>query len=208
MAIKGIQAVRGMVDHLPASQAAWQTLESACKQVCHQYAYSKINLPVIEKTELFKRTIGDVTDIVEKEMYTFTDRNGDSLSLRPEGTAGCVRAGIQHGLLYRQAQRLWYMGPMFRHERPQKGRYRQFSQFGVEAFGLSGPAIDAELIAMNAAIFRNLNLLDSVELQINSLGTKGCRAAYKEKLVKYLEQHLDLLDEDCKRRLTTNPLRI
>ena len=208
MAVKGIQAVRGMIDHLPASQTPWQLVEDACKQVCKQYAYAKISLPIVEKTELFKRTIGDVTDIVEKEMYTFEDRNGDSLSLRPEGTAGCVRAGIQHGLLYRQVQRLWYMGPMFRHERPQKGRYRQFTHFGVEAFGLSSPAIDAELIAMNAAILRNLNLLDSVELQINSLGTSACRKAYKEKLVNYLEQHSSALDDDSKRRLTTNPLRI
>ena len=208
MAAKGIQAVRGMVDQLPETSALWLMVENACRQVCEQFSYTKISLPVVEKTELFKRTIGDVTDIVEKEMYTFEDRNGDSLSLRPEGTAGCVRAGIQSGILYRQVQRLWYSGPMFRHERPQKGRYRQFSQFGVEAFGMPSAAIDAELIAMNAAIFKALSLQDKVQLQINTLGTADCRKVYKEKLITYFQQHLDELDDDSKKRLSTNPLRI
>jgi histidyl-tRNA synthetase len=177
------------------------------RAVLHAYGYREIRLPILEKTELFKRSIGEVTDIVEKEMYTFEDRNGDSLTLRPEGTAGCVRAGIEQGLLYNQQQRLWYMGPMFRHERPQKGRYRQFHQIGVEVFGMAGPDIDAELILMTARIWRRLGIRD-VRLQLNSLGTLEARGRYREALVGYLEQHRASLDEDSLRRLSSNPLRI
>ncbi len=162
----------------------------------------------MEQTKLFTRSIGDVTDIVEKEMYTFNDRNGDSLSLRPEGTAGCVRAGIEHGLLYNQIQRWWYLGPMFRHERPQKGRYRQFHHFGIEAYGMDGPDIDAELILIGQRLWAELGLDKHIELQINSLGTSASRALYRERLVAFYQRHYDLLDEDCQRRLASNPLRI
>ncbi|VAW93357.1 Histidyl-tRNA synthetase [hydrothermal vent metagenome] len=174
----------------------------------NQYAYDEIRMPIVEKTELFKRSIGEVTDIVEKEMYTFDDRNGDSLTLRPEGTACCVRACLQNGLLYNQQQRLWYMGPMFRHERPQKGRYRQFQQMGVEAFGMPGPDIDAELIAMIARFWKMIGIENSVRLEINSLGTNESRTAYKILLVDYLTQYKDKLDNDSLRRLETNPLRV
>lgn len=177
-------------------------------RVLAQYGYDEIRMPVVEQTELFKRSIGEVTDIVEKEMYTFEDRNGDSLTLRPEGTAGCVRAGEQHGLLFNQVQRLWYMGPMFRHERPQKGRYRQFHQIGVECFGMEGPDIDAELLLMTARIWRALGLRDEVTLELNSLGSAEDRRRYREALVAYLSRHRDRLDEDSLRRLETNPLRI
>lgn len=165
-------------------------------------------MPIVEMTNLFCRAIGEVTDVVEKEMYTFEDRNGDSLSLRPEGTAGCVRAGIENGLLYNQEQRLWYMGPMFRHERPQKGRYRQFHQFGVEVFGLNGPDVDAELIMMTARLWRKLGIHEHVRLELNSIGSLEARANYREALVEFLMQHEDVLDEDCKRRMHTNPLRV
>ncbi len=202
-----IQAIRGMNDILPDQTPAWQYLETTVRTVLQSYGYQEIRLPIVEKTELFKRSIGEVTDIVEKEMYTFDDRNGDSLTLRPEGTAGCVRAGIEQGLLYNQQQRLWYMGPMFRHERPQKGRYRQFHQVGVEVFGMTGPDIDAELILMTARFWRRLGIGD-VELQLNSLGTLEARSRYKEALVAYLEQHRAVLDEDSLRRLESNPLRI
>ena len=181
---KNIQAIRGMND------------------------YSEIRLPIVEQTPLFKRAIGEVTDVVEKEMYTFEDRNGDSLTLRPEGTAGCVRAGIEHGLLYNQEQRLWYIGPMFRHERPQKGRYRQFHQIGAEAFGLQGPDIDAELIMLTARWWRELGISGHVALELNSIGSLEARANYRDALVAYLEQFKDKLDEDCKRRMYTNPLRV
>ena len=164
-------------------------------------------MPIVEKTELFKRSIGEVTDIVEKEMYTFDDRNGDSLTLRPEGTAGCVRACIQHGLTHNQVQRLWYSGPMFRHERPQKGRYRQFHQIGIEVFGLDGPDVDAELLMLTARLWKRLGL-QQVSLQLNSLGTSADRAKFREALVSYLQQHREQLDEDSKRRLESNPLRI
>jgi histidyl-tRNA synthetase len=204
---KTIQAIRGMNDILPERSALWQHLEQTVGEVLAAYGYQEIRLPIVEKTELFQRSIGEVTDIVEKEMYTFEDRNGDSLTLRPEGTAGCVRAGIENGLLYNQIQRLWYAGPMFRHERPQKGRYRQFHQVGVEAFGMAGPDVDAELIFMTARIWRRLGLHD-VHLQINSLGTAPARAAYRERLVEYLTERQDRLDEDSRRRLQTNPLRI
>ena len=202
-----IQAIRGMNDILPDQTPAWQYLEDSVRAVLHAYGYREIRLPILEKTELFQRSIGEVTDIVEKEMYTFEDRNGDSLTLRPEGTAGCVRAGIEQGLLYNQQQRLWYMGPMFRHERPQKGRYRQFHQIGVEVFGVAGPDIDAELILMTARIWRRLGIRD-VSLQLNSLGTLEARSRYREALVAYLGQHRASLDEDSLRRLDTNPLRI
>ncbi|MFN2339352.1 MAG: histidine--tRNA ligase [Gammaproteobacteria bacterium] len=202
-----IQAIRGMNDILPDQTPAWQYLEDRVRTVLHAYGYQEIRLPILEKTELFQRSIGEVTDIVEKEMYTFADRNGDSVTLRPEGTAGCVRACIEQGLLYNQQQRLWYMGPMFRHERPQKGRYRQFHQVGVEVFGMAGPDIDAELILMTARMWRELGLRD-VTLQLNSLGTLEARGHYREALVAYLEQHRAALDEDSLRRLESNPLRI
>jgi len=196
-----------MNDTLPGDTAAWQYLEAVLRDVVHAYGYSEIRLPVVEKTELFKRSIGEITDIVEKEMYTFEDRNGDSLTLRPEGTAGCVRACIEHGLLYNQVQRLWYAGPMFRHERPQKGRYRQFHQLGVEAFGMAGPDIDAEMIFMTARIWDRLGL-EHTELQLNSLGTLAARARYRDALIEYLQARKDQLDEDSRRRLSGNPLRI
>ena len=203
-----IQAVRGMNDILPGDTPYWQRLEAEIRAVLAQYGYREIRFPIVEKTELFKRSIGEVTDIVEKEMYTFEDRNGESLSLRPEGTACCVRAGIQHSLLTnQQVQRLWYMGPMFRHERPQKGRYRQFHQVGVEAFGMGGPDLDAELILMSARLWRRLGL-DGLELQINSLGTSEARAVYRDRLVAYFSEHRDQLDADSLRRLESNPLRI
>ena len=203
-----IQAIRGMNDLLPAQSPVWQYFENQVKQVLLSYGYQEIRMPIVEQTELFKRSIGEVTDIVEKEMYTFEDRNGDSLTLRPEGTACCVRAAEQHGLLYNQTQRLWYTGPMFRHERPQKGRYRQFHQIGVECFGFKGPDIDAELILMTARLWKNLGLLEHVVLEINSLGLPQERKRFKEALVSYLENHLDDLDEDSRRRLSSNPLRI
>jgi histidyl-tRNA synthetase len=205
---KKIQAIRGMNDILPQQIAAWQKLEAILRKLMRQYGYQEIRLPILEKTELFKRCIGDVTDIVEKEMYTFLDRNNESLSLRPEGTAGCVRAGVEQGLLYNQIQRWWYLGPMFRHERPQKGRYRQFHQFGVEVFGLAQPDIDAELILMTARLWFELGLQHRLSLQINSLGSAAVREEYKKSLIDYFTQHQDQLDEDSKRRLQTNPLRI
>ena len=196
-----------MNDITPDDTPYWQQLESTIRAVLASYGYQEIRFPIVEKTELFKRSIGEVTDIVEKEMYTFDDRNGDSLTMRPEGTASCVRASIQNGLLHNQLQRLWYMGPMFRHERPQKGRYRQFHQVGVETFGMAGPDVDAELILMTARFWRQLGL-EGLELQINSLGTKESRAAYREQLVAYFSEHLDELDDDSQRRLNSNPLRI
>lgn len=205
---KNIQAIRGMNDYLPADTVVWQRIEGILKQVLASYGYSEIRLPVVEHTPLFKRAIGEVTDVVEKEMYTFDDRNGESLTLRPEGTAGCVRAGIEHGLLYNQEQRLWYMGPMFRYERPQKGRYRQFHQIGAEVFGLQGPDIDAELIMMTARWWKALGIADHVALELNSIGSLEARANYREALVAFLEQHKETLDEDCKRRMYTNPLRV
>ena len=204
---KTIQAVRGMNDILPGETSSWQYLEDTLREVVHAYGYREIRLPLLEKTELFKRSIGEVTDIVEKEMYTFEDRNGDSLTLRPEGTASCVRACMQHGLLHNQVQRLWYTGPMFRHERPQKGRYRQFHQIGVEAFGMAGPDIDAEIILMSARMWQRLGLKGAV-LQVNSLGTVASRADYRTALVGYLREHESGLDEDSRRRLESNPLRI
>jgi len=205
---KNIQAIRGMNDYLPADTVVWQRIEGILKQVLASYGYSEIRLPVVEHTPLFKRAIGEVTDVVEKEMYTFDDRNGESLTLRPEGTAGCVRAGIEHGLLYNQEQRLWYMGPMFRYERPQKGRYRQFHQIGAEVFGLQGPDIDAELIMMTARWWKALGIADHVALELNSIGSLDARANYRDALVAFLEQHKEKLDEDCKRRMYSNPLRV
>ncbi|MDU3048866.1 MAG: histidine--tRNA ligase [Escherichia coli] len=205
---KNIQAIRGMNDYLPGETAIWQRIEGTLKNVLGSYGYSEIRLPIVEQTPLFKRAIGEVTDVVEKEMYTFEDRNGDSLTLRPEGTAGCVRAGIEHGLLYNQEQRLWYIGPMFRHERPQKGRYRQFHQLGCEVFGLQGPDIDAELIMLTARWWRALGISEHVTLELNSIGSLEARANYRDALVAFLEQHKEKLDEDCKRRMYTNPLRV
>ncbi len=205
---KNIQAIRGMNDYLPADTALWQRIEGTLKQVLGTYGYSEIRMPIVEQTPLFKRAIGEVTDVVEKEMYTFEDRNGESLTLRPEGTAGCVRAGIEHGLLYNQEQRMWYIGPMFRYERPQKGRYRQFNQLGVEVFGLNGPDIDAELIMLTARWWRALGIAENVSLELNSIGSLEARANYRDALVAFLEQHKEQLDEDCKRRMYTNPLRV
>ncbi len=203
-----IQAIRGMNDILPNETPEWRHLEEVVRQLLDAYGYHEIRMPIVEKTDLFKRSIGEVTDIVEKEMYTFEDRNGDMLTLRPEGTAGCVRAGIENGLLHNQVQRLWYRGPMFRHERPQKGRYRQFHQIGVEVFGLEGPDIDAEHILMTARLWKMLGLEDSVHLQLNSLGSLESRNAYRDLLVDYLWEHVTELDEDSRRRLESNPLRV
>ncbi len=203
-----IQAIRGMNDILPDATPAWLAVEDAVRAVAEGYGYQQIRLPIVEQTALFARSIGEVTDIVEKEMYTFDDRSGESLTLRPEGTAGCVRAALQHGLLGQQSQKLWYIGPMFRYERPQKGRYRQFHQIGLEVFGLPGPDIDVELLLLTARLWRRLGMADAVELQLNSLGTPEARAQYRDILVDYLRQHYDRLDEDSQRRLESNPLRI
>ena len=205
---KSIQAIRGMNDILPEQTPYWQYVENTFRKLMQSYGYQEIRMPIVENTALFKRSIGEVTDIVEKEMYTFEDRNGDSLTLRPEGTACCVRAAMQHGLLHNQIQRLWYTGPMFRHERPQKGRYRQFHQFGVEAFGLSGPDIDAELILMSNRLWQQLGMSDDVTLELNSLGSSEARLQYRDVLVEYFEEHQSELDDDSQRRLHTNPLRI
>ncbi len=205
---KKIQAIRGMNDILPEQSAIWQYLEGTVANLLKRYSYQEIRTPIVEQTALFKRSIGEVTDIVEKEMYTFDDRNGDSLTLRPEGTASCVRACEEHGLLYNQIQRLWYFGPMFRHERPQKGRYRQFHQIGVETFGMNGPDVDAELIMLSARLWKELGIYDSVTLELNSLGSSEARAEYKEALVAFLSERKDQLDEDSQRRLSTNPMRI
>ncbi len=204
---KQFQAIRGMNDILPGESALWQRLEAILREVLAGYGYHEIRLPLVEKTELFARSIGEVTDIVEKEMYTFADRNGDSLTLRPEGTAGCVRACVEHGLLHHQTQRLWYAGPMFRYEKPQKGRYRQFHQVGAEAYGMAGPDIDAELICLSARLWRRLGIRE-VTLQLNSLGSSAARLAYRGRLVSYFAARRDELDEDSRRRLDTNPLRI
>ena len=202
-----LQAIRGMHDILPEQSWIWRHVEQSLQDLFDSFGYQEIRTPIVEQSQLFKRAIGEVTDIVEKEMYSFEDRNGDSLTLRPEGTAGVVRACIENGLLHNQTQRLWYRGPMFRHERPQKGRYRQFHQVGVEAFGFEGPDVDLEMLLMTAAMWESLGIRD-VELQINTLGTPGERARYRENLVAYLEQHRDALDEDSERRLETNPLRV
>lgn len=203
-----IQAVRGMQDLLPDSKANYRYAEDTIRPVLESYGYSEIGLPVIESTLLFKRLVGESTDIVEKEMYTFTDRSGDSITLRPEGTAGCVRAAQQNGLIFNQIQRFWYAGSMFRHERPQKGRFRQFEQIGAECFGMPGPDIDAEILFLTARIWQRLGLTDKLTLELNSLGSVSCRASYKDSLVEYLSAHKNDLDEDSRRRLLTNPLRI
>ena len=204
---KTIQSIRGMHDVLPDESYQWQDFERVVRDLMVVYGYREIRMPTVESTDLFSRSIGEVTDIVEKEMYTFEDRNGDLLTLRPEGTASCVRAGIQHGILHNQVQRLWYMGPMFRHERPQKGRYRQFHQFGVETFGIADPDIDAELIIMTARLWKQLQLED-IRLELNTLGSNEARAKYREILLDYLSANRDQLDEDSLRRLDSNPLRI
>lgn len=201
------RAVRGMVDILPEQSPVWQRVEDAARDILNQYAYREIRLPIIESTQLFARSIGEVTDIVEKEMYTFDDRNGDSMSLRPEGTAGCVRAVVQHNLAVTPCK-LWYTGPMFRYERPQKGRQRQFHQLGVEAFGVAAPDLDAELLLVCRALWQALGVSDALTLEINSIGSPAARAAYRDALVDYLEQHVTSLDADSQRRLKSNPLRI
>lgn len=203
-----IQAIRGMNDILPNETPLWQYFERTVQRVVQSYGYREIRFPVLEQTQLFKRSIGEVTDIVEKEMYSFDDRNGENLSLRPEGTACCVRAADEHGLLYNQQQRLWYKGPMFRYERPQKGRYRQFHQFGVEAFGMNGPDIDVELILLTARLWQELGLRAHVRLEINNIGTAADRREFGAALVRFLQAHEEALDGDSKRRLSSNPLRI
>jgi len=206
---KSLQAIRGMNDILPEQTPLWRYFESTVAGLLDTYGYRQIRMPIVEFTELFKRSIGEVTDIVEKEMYTFTDRNGDSLTLRPEGTASCVRAVLEHGISGNgEVQKLWYIGQMFRHERPQKGRYRQFNQIGIEVFNLDGPDIDAELIALTWRLWGLLGLRDAVTLELNSLGTSEARARYRDALVEFLSARLDQLDEDSQRRLKSNPLRI
>ena len=202
-----LQVIRGMHDILPAEMPVWNQLEDEYRALVESYGYRQIRTPIVEKTALFARSIGAVTDIVEKEMYSFEDRNGDSLSLRPENTASVVRAALQAGMLQDQQHRLWYYGPMFRHERPQKGRYRQFHQFGAEIFGIAGADIEAELILLAARFWKRLGLAD-IDLQINSLGSNECRQRFRQVLVAYLRDHHADLDDDSKRRLETNPLRI
>ncbi|OAJ35428.1 histidine--tRNA ligase [Piscirickettsia salmonis] len=205
---KGIQAIRGMNDILPTESAYWQWLEAAIRDTVNAYGYQEIRFPIVEKTDLFVRSIGEATDVVEKEMYTFEDKGGDSITLRPEGTASCVRAALQHGLLYNQQQKLWYLGPMFRYERPQKGRYRQFHQFGVEVFGYCQAELDAEVILLSAHLFKRVGVFDQLTLHINSLGTPAERLAHKVALVNYLKENQAALDEDSQHRLAKNPLRI
>ena len=205
--MSNLRAIRGMNDILPDETFLWQYLEQTVRELVVSCGYGEIRFPVVEHTELFKRSIGEVTDIVEKEMYCFDDRNGESMTLRPEGTAGCVRAAIQQGIL-NTPQRLWYMGPMFRYERPQRGRQRQFHQVGIEAFGVATPDMDAELILLTARLWKKLGILDSVELQLNSIGSLAARKSFRDALVSYLEAHKDVLDEDSQRRLHSNPLRI
>lgn len=205
---KQIQAIRGMNDILPTQSPLWQKLETVLRETVAAYGYSEIRTPIVESTDLFKRSIGEVTDIVEKEMYTFDDRNGDSLTLRPEGTASTVRAGNEHGLLYNQEQRLWYMGPMFRHERPQKGRYRQFNQFGVEVYGIGTADVDAEVLMLSARLWEKLGIKEHVTLELNTLGDPAERATYRSALIEFLEQFKEQLDEESQRRMYTNPLRV
>ena len=202
------QLVRGMRDILPDATERWRQVEAVVVDVLARYGYREIRLPLVEATELFSRGIGEATDLIEKEMYTFPDRKGKSLSLRPEGTAGCVRACIEHGLLHNSKQKLWYHGPMFRYERPQKGRSREHAQIGAEAFGMTGPDVDAEMLTMLARMFRELGLENSVALQLNTLGAGPSRARYRQLLVDYLAPHEHALDPDSQRRLRTNPLRI
>jgi histidyl-tRNA synthetase len=208
--MSSIVAIKGFNDILPAQTAAWRNLERQLASLMDAYGYQQIRLPIVEQTGLFKRAIGDATDIVEKEMYTFFDKGNppESLTLRPEGTAGCVRAMLEHNLLRGATPRVWYVGPMFRYEKPQKGRYRQFHQFGVETFGVATPDIDAELILMTARLWKRMGVSDKVQLELNTLGETDERAEYRAALVEYLNQHKDALDEDSQRRLSTNPLRI
>ena len=204
-----LQAVRGMNDVLPDEAALWEQFEDTTRAVFRQYGYRNLRVPIVEPTPLFVRAIGDATDVVEKEMYTFEDRlNGESLTLRPEATAGIVRAAIEHNLLYERPQRVWLAGPMFRHERPQKGRYRQFHQFDVEALGFEGPDVDVEQIVMLARLWRELGIADGIRLEVNSIGDPGERRAHRSALIDYFTRHQDALDADSRRRLTTNPLRI
>jgi histidyl-tRNA synthetase len=202
-----LQSVRGFNDVLPADAPYWQFLEATVRDTVNGYGYGEIRLPILEQTALFKRSIGEATDIVEKEMFTFTDREGDSLSMRPEATASCVRAGLEHGLLHNQQQRIWYGGPMFRHERPQAGRYRQFHQVGIEAYGIAGPDVDVEIIAVSARIFKKLGL-QNLRLELNSLGSAETRLMYRAALVDYLQKHEAALDPDARRRVHANPLRV
>lgn len=203
-----LQAIRGMHDYLPVETALLEHIEKILKKILFSYGYNEISFPIVEKTSLFKKAIGSITDVVEKEMYIFKDRKGESLTLRPEGTASCVRAGIEHGFLYNKEQKFWYKGPMFRYERPQKGRYRQFNQIGVEVFGHKGPDIDAELIFMTHRWWRALCISDYVKLEINSIGSKSERARYRKVLVSFLKLNKHHLDETCLKRIDTNPLRI
>ena len=203
-----IQAITGMKDLLPEETPLWEKVEGVLRETVESYGYSEIRMPILEKTDLFVRSIGEVTDVVEKEMYSFEDVGGDKLSLRPEGTAGCVRACNEHGIIHNQERRLWYMGPMFRHEKPQKGRYREFHQFGIEVFGLKGPDIDAEILMLTNRIWQKFGISDHVKLELNSLGSSEERKQYRSKLVSFLEEHKDVLDEDSKRRMYTNPLRV
>jgi histidyl-tRNA synthetase len=206
--LASIKAIRGMNDILPDQTPLWQFFEAQVKSIFGQYGYQEIRMPIAEKTDLFCRSIGEATDVVEKEMYTFADRNGDNMTLRPEGTASCVRAAQEHGLTYNQVQRLWYHGPMFRYERPQKGRQRQFHQFGAEVYGIDGPDVDAELIIMTARLWQQLGLQNAVTLQLNTLGSSTARAAYRTDLVAFLEINMHKLDADSQRRVSTNPLRV
>ena len=203
-----IKSLRGMHDLLPVDTAAWQQLESRLRDLMLAYGYSEMRTPLLERTDLFCRSIGDATDIVEKEMYAFPDRHGESIALRPENTASCVRAALQHGLMRNGAQRIWYMGPMFRYERPQKGRYRQFHQVGAEVYGVAGPVVEVELMLLTARLWKALGISHAVRLEINTLGTDVDRAGYREKLVQYFTEHHEQLDEDSQRRLQSNPLRI
>ncbi len=203
-----LQALRGMPDILPVQADAWATLEGLWRSIIHRYGYQEIRLPLLESTKLFQRSIGDLTDIIEKEMFSLETADGESISLRPEGTASCVRAGLEHGLFYHQIQRLWYMGPMFRYERPQKGRYRQFHQIGVETFGIEGPAIELEHILMTQRLWRALGIDTALSLEVNSLGSFEARQAYRDRLQQYFTQHQQDLDADSQRRLQANPLRI
>jgi histidyl-tRNA synthetase len=206
--MRKIQSIRGMLDVLPGDSARWQWVEARVEDVLRRFGYRQIRLPLLEETGLFARGVGETSDIVEKEMYTFDDRAGDSVTLRPEGTAGCVRACEQHGLLYNQTQRLWYQGPMFRYERPQKGRYRQFEQIGAECFGLAGPDIDAELLLLTAELWRALGVDHAVRLELNTLGTAEARGAWRHALMEYFRGFEGDLDEDSRRRLERNPMRI
>ena len=203
-----IQAITGMKDLLPEETPLWEKVEGILRETVESYGYSEIRMPILEKTDLFVRSIGEVTDVVEKEMYSFEDVGGDKLSLRPEGTAGCVRACNEHGIIHNQERRLWYMGPLFRHEKPQKGRYREFHQFGIEVFGLTGPDSDAEILMLTNRIWQKFGISDHVKLELNSLGSAEERKQYRSRLVSFLEEHKDVLDEDSKRRMYTNPLRV